>query len=164
MAKTIAEINEKIKQGTLAVIGDLKQMNSKWLVGLSIIGYGVSLIVGIGVPIPVLNERIARYTAVKEQDIFAPVVDYSKEYPYFEKPERELGRVSYKELKSGKVKILGKEVPTTTFSNYRKAREIAEILKDWIRSDKFLLTEPVEKLPSADSGLISKLLKERPIH
>ncbi|MFC1940489.1 homocysteine biosynthesis protein, partial [Chloroflexota bacterium] len=35
--------------GTLAVIGDLKQMKPKWLVGTSVLGYGCSLTVGIGV-------------------------------------------------------------------------------------------------------------------
>ncbi|RKY64227.1 MAG: hypothetical protein DRP99_02535, partial [Candidatus Latescibacterota bacterium] len=40
--------------GTLAVIGDLKTMDPSWLVGVSMTGYGVSLMVGIGVPIPIL--------------------------------------------------------------------------------------------------------------
>ncbi|NLB18246.1 MAG: hypothetical protein GX825_05860, partial [Syntrophomonadaceae bacterium] len=38
--------------GTLALIGDLKQMKPEWLVGASVLGYGASLIVGIGIPIP----------------------------------------------------------------------------------------------------------------
>ena len=50
--------------GTLAVIGDLKQMSPRWLVGISMLGYGVTLAVGIGVPIPILDEEILRYTCL----------------------------------------------------------------------------------------------------
>ena len=44
--------------GTLCVIGDLKQMSPRYLVGTSMLGYGCTLTVGIGVPIPILNEEI----------------------------------------------------------------------------------------------------------
>jgi len=67
--------------GTLAVIGDLKQMSPRWLVGTSMLGYGCSIAVGIGVPIPILSEEILQYTAVSDEDILAPVVDYSEAYP-----------------------------------------------------------------------------------
>ncbi len=43
--------------GTLAVIGDLKQMKPQWLRGTSMLGYGVTLSVGIGIPIPILDEE-----------------------------------------------------------------------------------------------------------
>jgi uncharacterized protein (DUF39 family) len=74
-----------------------------------------------------------------------------------------LGEVSYEELKSGKIVVQGKEVPTAPLSSYTKAVEIAEILKDWIKKGQFLLTEPVASLPGPESGLTFKLLKERPI-
>jgi uncharacterized protein (DUF39 family) len=147
--------------GTLAVIGDLKQMSPQWLVGASVMGYGCSLTVGIGVPIPILNEEILRYTTVTDADIFAPVIDYSEAYPQ-KKPDV-VAEVTYAELKSGRIKIKGKDVPTASRSSYSKAVEIATILKDWIQSGKFLLTEPVERLPGAESGLANKPLKERPI-
>jgi len=67
--------------GTLAVIGDLKQMKAGWLRGVSFLGYGVSLAVGIGIPIPILSKEILHYTAVKDEEIFAPVLDYSEAYP-----------------------------------------------------------------------------------
>jgi uncharacterized protein (DUF39 family) len=113
--------------GTLAVIGDLKQMSPNWLRGTSIIGYGVSLAVGIGLPIPVLDEEIAFYTSVKDEDIYAPVVDYSKAYP--EREPEIIAEVNYKDLRSGEIEILGKKVPTNPLSSYAKAREIASILK-----------------------------------
>ncbi|MCS7151826.1 MAG: homocysteine biosynthesis protein, partial [Endomicrobia bacterium] len=53
----------KLPAGTLAVIGDLKQMSAEFLVGVSITGYGTSLAVGIGIPIPILDEEIARWCA-----------------------------------------------------------------------------------------------------
>ncbi len=147
----------KFPAGTLAVIGDLKQMSSEFLVGVSIIGYGVSLAVGIGIPIPVLNEEIARWCAVSDEEILAPVVDYSKDYPNVTgKPP--LCFVSYKQLRSGEIEVQGKKVPTGSLSSYAKARKIANILKNWIVSGKFLLTEPAQKLPSIGEGVKYKFL------
>jgi uncharacterized protein (DUF39 family) len=150
----------KSGSGTLAVIGDLKQMSPKWLVGASVLGYGCSLTVGIGVPIPILNEEILQYTTVTDADIYAPVIDYSEAYPQ-RKPDV-FAEVTYAELVSGKVKIKGKEIPTAARSSYPKAVEISNILKGWIGSGKFLLTEPVAHLPGAESGVSIKSLNERP--
>ena len=147
--------------GTLAVIGDLKQMKPEWLVGTSMLGYGCTITVGIGVPIPVLCEEILRYSMVTDAGILAPIVDYSEAYPQG-KPDI-LGEVSYAELKSGRIKVQGKDVPTASLSSYPKAIEIANILKRWIEKGEFLLTEPVAPLPGAESGIIFKPLKERPI-
>lgn len=147
--------------GTIAVCGDLKQMSPEWLRGASFTGYGVSLAVGIGIPIPILNEEMVKFTAVKDEEIFAKIVDYSDIYP--EGKRGILGEVNYKQLKSGKITVKGREVPTGALSSYAKAREIAIILKDWIKRGEFLLTEPVQLLPSVDSGFIFKPLKERPI-
>jgi uncharacterized protein (DUF39 family) len=147
--------------GTLAVIGDLKQMKPEWLIGTSMLGYGCTMTVGIGVPIPILSEEILKYTLVTDSQIFAPIIDYSESYP--QRKSDILGEVNYAELKSGKIKIQDKEVPTASLSSYPKAVEIASILKDWIRGGKFLLTEMVAPLPGADSGIIFKPLEERPI-
>ena len=147
--------------GTLAILGDLKLMNQKYLVGASFQGYGTTLIVGIGIPIPILNEEICRFTAVKDKDLYAPIVDYSNAYPARE-PET-LGGVSYAQLKTGKITVQGKEVSAVPLSSYVKAKEIAETLKDWIKESKFLLTEPVAGLPGAGSGYSFRPLIERPI-
>jgi uncharacterized protein (DUF39 family) len=147
--------------GTLAVIGDLKQMSPRWLVGASVLGYGCSLTVGIGVPIPILSEEILEYTTVTDADILAPVIDYSDAFPQL-KPDV-LAEVSYAELKSGKIKVRGQDVPTAARSSYPGAVEIAGILKKWIQSGDFLLTEPVQSLPGAESGVAFKPLNERPI-
>jgi uncharacterized protein (DUF39 family) len=145
--------------GTLAVIGDLKQMKAKWLVGTSFLGYGATLTVGLGVPIPILNEEVLTYTLVTDADILAPVVDYSEAYP-MRKPDI-LKEVSYADLKAGKIEIGGKEVPTSSLSSYPGAVEIANILKQWILNGDFLLSEPVASLPGIESGIKLKNLEER---
>jgi L-aspartate semialdehyde sulfurtransferase len=147
--------------GTLCVIGDLKQMNSRYLVGTSMVGYGCTMAVGIGVPIPILNEEILKYTTVTDAEIFAPVIDYSSTYPNRE-PDI-LGEVSYAELRSGKINIKGKSIPTASLSSYPRALEIASSLKEWILNGKFLLSEPVEPLPGVESGIVFKPLNERPL-
>jgi len=147
--------------GSLSLIGDLKQMKPEWLVGTSMLGYGCTLTVGIGIPIPILDEEVLRYTTVTDADIFAPIIDFSEVYPQM-KPDT-LGETSYAELKSGRINVLGKDVPTASLSSYPKAVEIANILKCWIQESKFLLTESVAPLPGIESGITSKPLKERPI-
>ncbi len=132
--------------GTLAVIGNLKDMSPEWISGASMLGYGVSLFVGIGVPIPILDEEMARFTAVKDEDIFGQVYDYSMDYP--KNDAKSIVEVSYRDLRSGSIVIDGKKVVTAPLSSYFKARQIANTLKDWIESGKFLLGEPQQTLPS----------------
>ncbi len=146
--------------GTLAVIGDLKDMKPEWLRGTTMQGYGVTLTVGIGIPIPILNEEILRYTTVKDEDLYAQVVDYSEAYPNGIKGS--IGEVNYAQLKTGTITVKGKKVPTASLSSYAKAVEIANTLKKWIKKGDFTLGEPVAYLPGADSGYTFKGLVERP--
>ena len=132
--------------GTLWVMGDLKKMSPKWLVGVSIQGYGCSLAVGLGVPIPILNEEIVQYTAISDDEIFTQIVDYGRDYPHG--IAKSYGTVSYGELKSGTIHVNGKDVPTVPLSSVVRAREITETLKTWIQKGKFTLGEPQELLPS----------------
>ena len=143
--------------GTLSVLGDLKQMSPNWLRGTSFLGYGSTLTVGIGIPIPILNEEILRFAAVPDTELYAPIVDYGYAYPN-RKPSN-LGYVSYAELKSGKITVNGKEIQTASMSSYKKAREIAVILKEWIQRGDFLLSQPAQLLPNAASGIVGKALK-----
>jgi uncharacterized protein (DUF39 family) len=131
--------------GTLWVMGDLKKMSPRWIMGLSIQGYGCSMAVGLGVPIPLLNEEMARYTAISDEEIFTQIVDYAHDYP--NGVSKSYGQVSYSELKSGQIRLNGKDVPTVPLSSLVKAREIADILKDKILKGKFLLGEPQFTLP-----------------
>ncbi len=150
----------KRSAGTLAVIGDLKQMHPRWLVGTSMVGYGCTLTVGIGIPIPILSEEILEYTTVSDDQILAAVIDYSEAYPQ-QKPDI-IAEVSYGELKSGRVKIRGKEVPAGSLSSYLRAVEIATTLKEQILNGEFLLTQAVAPLPGVESGAGFKPFRERP--
>ncbi len=126
--------------GTLFVMGDLKQMNEEFLMGVSLRGYGCSLSVGLGIPIPILNEEMAEFTSISDKDIYTNVVDYGNDYP--KGISNPLRRVSYAELKSGSFELNGKTVQTAPLSSMVKARKIAESLKEWISEGKFFLGEP----------------------
>ena len=133
--------------GTISVTGDLKRMSAKWLVGASIQGYGCSLSVGLGVPIPILNEEMAAYTGVSDGDLFAPIVDYSHDYP--NGTGKTLGQANYAELRQGTIQLGGKTIQTIPLSSMVRAREIAAMLKDWISKGKFYIGEPQATLPSS---------------
>jgi uncharacterized protein (DUF39 family) len=133
--------------GTLMVVGDLKRMSADFLRGVSMVGYGTSLAVGIGVPIPILDEELALSTAVSDAELYAPVIDYSRDYP--ENRPAPLCLVSYADLRRGAIEVLGRRVPAASLSSYAKAREIALALKAWIDAGTFTLGRPVEPLPGA---------------
>ena len=135
--------------GTIAVVGNLKEMVPEWLAGASILGYGVSLFVGIGIPIPILDEEMALFTAVKDENIYTQIYDYSMDYP--KGNPKPLAEVSYKDLRSGTIIVGEKKVITAPLSSYYKARQIANILKEWIESGKFILGEPQQILPSVQN-------------
>lgn len=133
--------------GTLAVIGDLKEMSPDYIRAAIFKGYGVSLLVGIGVPIPILNSEVMKYVAVKDEDIYTEIIDYS--FPRLNRLS--LGWVNYKQLREGKIKVRGKDVPTSPLSSYAKAREIAQKLKEEILKGEFLLQEPIQKFPKKEN-------------
>ena len=145
--------------GTLAVTGDAKKMNSNYIKGSSFLGYGATMFVGLGIPIPVLDEEMAYFTSRSDEDFYAQVVDYSHDYP--ERISNSLCEVNYAQLKSGKITVNGKSVPTYPISSYPKAVEIADLLKGWIESGSFLLTNPVAALPGIDAGISLNTLEER---
>ncbi|MEM2906377.1 MAG: homocysteine biosynthesis protein, partial [Candidatus Bathyarchaeia archaeon] len=127
---------------TLMVKGDLKQMDGRYLKGATFHRYGTSLYVGLGIPIPLINERVAATAALGDDEIYTTIVDYG--VPSRDRPS--LGKVSYAQLRSGKVDVNGKSTPSSSLSSYKVAREIAETLKRWIQEGLFLLSRPVELL------------------
>ena len=131
--------------GTLALIGDLKEMDPRFLRAATFPGYGVTLFVGVGIPIPVLDEDMAFFLGVRDEDIYTNVYDYA--VPSRSRPA--LARVSYRELRSGAIYLNGRRVRTAPLSSVRIAREIAALLKDWIASGRFLLQQPIEPLPTS---------------
>jgi len=129
---------------TIMVKGDLKQMSPRFLRGATIHNYGATLYVGLGVPIPLINLRVAKTAATPDEEIFTEIVDYG--VPSRSRPV--IKKVSYAELKSGKVWIGDRKVPASSMSSLVKAREVAEVLKKMILKGEFLLTRPVELLPT----------------
>ncbi|THB71494.1 MAG: hypothetical protein D6B25_18445 [Desulfobulbaceae bacterium] len=131
--------------GTLMVQGDLKEMSHDWVKGVSILGYGNSLAVGLGIPIPILSLEIAESTGIGDEELFTQVVDYGHDYT--NGVSDPLAQVSYAELKSGSIEIEGKQIKTAPLSSVVKARQIAEILKKDIENGTFQLSEPVKLIP-----------------
>ena len=132
---------------TLALIGDLKKMSPEFLRAATFFGYGITMFVGIGIPIPVIDEEMVDYLKISDRDITTEIVDYSvqrRNKPVIEK-------VNYEELRSGSIQLNNREVPAGAISSYYKARQIACILKDWIGQGKFFLTNPVCPLPTEDT-------------
>lgn len=130
--------------GTLMVKGDAKKMSAEFLQGASFTKYGTSMYVGLGIPIPMLNIGLAKKVAIRDSEIFTDIVDYS--VPRRDRPK--LGRVSYKELKSGAITVNGKKVRVSSLSSLKMARKVAATLKMWIDQGLFTLTLPIERLPS----------------
>jgi len=143
--------------GTISVAGDMKNMSTRYVKGVSMLGYGVSLSMGIGIPIPIIDEEMISFVSIKDEDIYAPVIDYSSSYP---KRENEiLTELNYRDLRSGVATIRGEKVSTACISSYPMAREIAQTLKNWIATGKFQLTEKVAPLPGVESGQTFKSLE-----
>jgi len=134
---------------TLALIGDAKQMNPKWVRGCYFKNYGPSLMLGVGVPLPVLTEEVVNACAVQDKDIVAPVVDFS--IPRRVRPT--FGLVSYAQLKAGRIVIDGKAVRVAPLASIFLSRQVALELKQWIESGEFTLTEPVAAIPMDRSFL-----------
>ncbi|NLK68945.1 MAG: hypothetical protein GX283_07265 [Clostridiaceae bacterium] len=135
--------------GTLALIGDLKKMSTDFIRAATYEKYGTTLFVGVGIPIPILDEDMAMKTAVSDKDIYTNIVDKSGKTSFSQ-------AVSYQELRSGYVTINNKKVPTSPLSSTVKAREIADLLKTQIKKGEFLLTKSAEGLPT-DKKRLNKL-------
>ena len=129
---------------TLALIGDAKQMSNRWVRGCYFKSYGPSLMLGVGIPLPVLNEEVIAHCAVQDKDLVAPIVDFS--IPRRVRPT--FGLVSYAQLKSGQITIEGKAVRTAPLASMYLSLQVAQELKQWIEAGQFTLTEPVAPIAS----------------
>jgi len=127
---------------TIMVAGDLKRMSPRFLRGATFYKYGSTLYVGVGIPIPMVNMNVARNAATPDGEIYTEVIDYS--VPSVNRPV--LRRVSYEELKSGKVGLGDRTVRSASMSSLRMAVEVAETLKKWILEGVFKLSRPVAPL------------------
>ena len=138
--------------GTLMVTGDLKHMSQDYMRAATMTGYGVTLYVGLGIPLPVLDIDVVRATAVRNEDISVDILDYA--VPSRNRPV--LRKVNYAELRSGSIELNGEEVKTSSLSSFRKARQVAAELKGWVEQGKMQLALPTRPI---DSKKVS-----RPMH
>ena len=130
---------------TIAVIGNLKEMSPEYLQAVYYEKYGVSMFIGIGIPIPILDEEMARRVSISNSQIETSVLDYGTE------GQPKLGQVTYEELQSGSIKVKGKKVRTAPVSSLSKARKIAAELKEWLQNGRFEITQPVQLFPQNTS-------------
>ncbi len=129
---------------TLALIGDAKTMDANWVRGCYFRNYGAALMLGVGIPLPVIDEEVVARAAISDAEIMTTVIDFAiarRVRPTF-------GTVSYAQLKSGSIKIDGKDVRTAPIASIFRSEQVAEILKSWILAGKFTLSEPVAFLPN----------------
>ncbi len=126
---------------TIAVIGDAKQMSTRFIKAAYFEKYGVTMFVGIGIPIPVIDEDMAHRVMIRNSQIETNVIDYGS--GNFEV----LGKINYKTLFSGEMVLNGKKIRTAPLSSIKVAKEIALLLREEITSGRFLLTEPVALFP-----------------
>lgn len=132
--------------GTLMVKGDMKEMSSDYIRAATMPHYGSTLFVGIGIPIPILDEEMAIRTSISDEDLKCNVIDYG--VPRRSRPV--IRKTNYADLKTGSIEINGVEVPCSPLSSLNKAKKIALELKTWIEKGEFLLTESVNNLPSTN--------------
>jgi uncharacterized protein (DUF39 family) len=128
---------------TLALIGDMKQMNPRYVRGATMRGYGSTLYIGIGIPIPVLDEDLLHDLSRPNGKLFTEISDYSTG----ERSRPAIRPVSYAELRSGKVDLNGRQVVSAPLSSLHLAREIAQALKQDIAAGRFLLQQPIARFP-----------------
>ncbi|NEO84554.1 MAG: hypothetical protein F6J87_09910 [Spirulina sp. SIO3F2] len=128
---------------TIAVTGDAKQMHPDWVRGCYFKQYGPSVMLGVGIPLPVLDEVMVARCAVSDAEIVAPVMDFS--IPRRIRPS--FGLVTYEQLKQGSIQIEGQTVRTAPLASFYRADQVAELLKQWIVAGEFTLTEAVAPLP-----------------
>jgi uncharacterized protein (DUF39 family) len=126
---------------TLTVTGNMKDMSTEFIRAAYYQKYGVSMFVGIGIPIPVLDVDIAKRVSIKNSQIET----YIRDYGCIGNPI--LGKINYQELQSGKIQFENKIIPTQPMSSIKKARKIAEILKEQIQHKTFFLSEAVQAFP-----------------
>ncbi|MEN9202832.1 MAG: homocysteine biosynthesis protein [Thermostichus sp. DG_1_6_bins_120] len=129
---------------TLALIGDAKQMQPEWVRGCYFRNYGPGLMLGVGIPIPILSPADLEPIAIRDEELVAPVIDFS--IPRRVRPT--FGLVSYAQLKSGQILLNGRKVRTAPLVSLRRSMQVAEILKEWIQTGRFTLTQPVTPLPT----------------
>jgi len=123
----------------------LKEMSPEYIQAAYFEKYGVSMFIGIGIPIPILDAEMAKRVSINNSQIETSVLDYGTV------GTPKLGQVSYEELRSGSIKIKGKKIRTAPVSSLPKARKIADELKKSLLAGNFEISQPVQLFPQNTS-------------
>ncbi len=142
------------KMATLSVQGDLFHMKPEFIRAASFTGYGCTLFIGIGIPIPILDEEAALAAGISDKELETDILDF------FQPGHPAIRRVTYANLKSGSIDIGDRHVPSFPLSSPLLSRRVAESLKTRIRSGNFTLSLPVSPLPH--SGRSRDLAQQTP--
>lgn len=126
---------------TIAVMGNLKEMSPDYIQASYYEKYGVSMFIGIGIPIPILDVEMAKRVSINNSQIETSVLDYGTV------GTPKLGQVNYEQLRSGAIKVDGKKIRTAPVASLSKARKIADELKKWLQSGNFEISKPVQMFP-----------------
>jgi L-aspartate semialdehyde sulfurtransferase len=130
---------------TLMLTADVKEMSADFLRAAYFEKYGVTIYLGIGIPVPVLDEDMAAAVSIRNRDIPALVCDYGVDgHPA-------IARTNYEALRSGSIELEGRKVKTAPLSSLARARAIAALLKLRVASGAFPLGPPVQALPARSS-------------
>jgi len=139
--------------GTLMVTADMKEMSPEYLRAATMTGYGVTMYIGVGIPLPVIDLDVVRSTAVRDEDIRVSVIDYG--IPSRDRPA--IREVSYADLRKGEVEIRGELVKTSSLSSFRRARGVARELKRWVETGRMTLALPTRRI---DAKKLARPMRE----
>ena len=128
--------------GTLMVTGDMKGMRQDFLRAAVMNGYGVTIHVGVGVPIPVLDTGIVRSTAVRDEDLHR--------YHRLRHPGGNGHRLpgSLRRPEERRSVSCGEVVRTSSLSSHRRPGRWRWISKGWIEAGRMELALPTRRIDS----------------
>ena len=121
-------------------------MSPRYVRGATMQGYGVTIYLGVGIPIPVLDEDLMYDLSRPNEELWTNLKDYS----LGRRARPNLARYNYAQLRSGSVEFNGREVKTSPMSSLAMAREIAGILKSNIAAGEFTLQQPIAQFPKTE--------------
>lgn len=121
-----------------AVAVDIHPLRGEWLRAGFFEGHGSALLVAIAVPVPLINENVARQAAATNTSLQAPILDLG--LPRRLKPN--LGMVSYDQLLGGQIVLKGKSPSCAPAHSPRLAVSHGEELASQLRDGRFPLGLP----------------------
>lgn len=144
--RSVERVEDGMEYGgaTIAVAGNMKAMSPRYIRGATIQGYGCTMYVGLGIPIPVLDEELMYDLSRPNVEIYTTLTDYSTGT----RARPALGKYNYAQLRSGSITFRGKTIRTAPLSSLFMAREIAQLLKCRIEEGSFLLQQPIRSFPA----------------